>query len=86
VDYTSFHTLNDGNLQWVMRVLLRAHELEKDERYLTAAKKLGSFLLKAQLPEPQPAWAQQYNFAMEPVWARKFEPPAVSSVESVGAM
>ena len=85
-DYTSFHTLNDGNLQWVMRVLLRAHELEKDERYLTAAKKLGSFLLKAQLPEPQPAWAQQYNFAMEPVWARKFEPPAVSSVESVGAM
>lgn len=86
VDYTPFHTLNDGNLEWVMRLLLRAHELEKDERYIAAARKLGGFLIRAQLPDPQPGWAQQYNFAMEPVWARKFEPPAVSSIESVGAM
>ena len=86
VDYTRFYTLNDGNLLWVMRVLLRAHELEKDERYLAAAKKLGGFFLLAQLPDPQPAWAQQYNQEMIPVWARKFEPPAVSSVESVSAI
>jgi hypothetical protein len=38
--------------------------------------------LLAQMPEPQPAWAQQYNFEMQPVWARKFEPPAVSGGES----
>ena len=86
VDYTSFHTLNDGNLEWVMRLLLRAHELEKDERYLAAARKLGGFFILAQFPEPQPGWAQQYDFNMVPVWARKFEPPAVSSIESVGAM
>lgn len=86
VDYTRFYTLNDGNLLAVMRLLLRAHELDKDDRYLAAAKKLGDFLLLAQLPEPQPAWAQQYNEEMIPVWARKFEPPAVSSIESASAI
>ena len=40
------------------------------------------FLLLAQLPEPQPGWAQQYNIEMEPEWARKFEPPAVTGGES----
>ena len=34
------------------------------------------------MPQPQPAWAQQYNFQMQPVWARKFEPPAVAGRES----
>lgn len=86
VDYTRFYTLNDGNLLSVMRVLLRAHTLEKDARFLDAARKLGRFLLLAQLPEPQPAWAQQYDDEMIPVWARKFEPPAVSSIESATAI
>lgn len=57
-----------------------------DERLLAAAKRAGDFLLLAQLPEPQAAWAQQYNRDMEPVWARKFEPPAVCSLESLGAL
>lgn len=82
VDYTGYYTLNDGNMLEVVRLLLRAYELEKDEQYLKAAKKAGDFLLLACLPEPQPAWAQQYNRDMEPVWARKFEPPAISSLES----
>ncbi len=86
IDYTPFYTLNDGNLLNVMRLLIRAHELEQNERYLKAAKRLGEFLLLAQLPDPQPTWAQQYNFAMEPAWARKFEPPAACSLESVSAM
>lgn len=38
------------------------------------------------MPEPQPAWAQQYNWDMEPVWARKFEPPAISGGESQQAI
>jgi Pectic acid lyase len=86
VDYTGFYTLNDGNLLRVMHLLLRAYELDKNESYLAAARRLGDFLLLAQLPEPQPAWAQQYNRDMEPVWARKFEPPAVSSLESATAI
>jgi hypothetical protein len=54
----------------------------KDDRYLQALKKLGDFLVIAQMPEPQPGWAQQYNYDMQPIWARKFEPPGVSGDES----
>jgi hypothetical protein len=86
VKYTGWYTLNDGNLQQVAKVLFRAYELEKDERYLAALKKLGEFFLLAQMPEPQPVWAQQYDRDMHPVWARKFEPPSVTGNESVGAM
>ena len=35
---------------------------------------------------PQPAWAQQYNAKMQPAWARKFEPPAVTGGESQGVL
>ena len=38
------------------------------------------------MPDPQPAWAQQYDADMHPAWARKFEPPAVTGGESQGAM
>lgn len=86
VKYTAFYTLNDDNLQQIAKVLFRAYELEKDERYLAALKKLGEFFLLAQMPEPQPVWAQQYDRDMHPVWARKFEPPSVTGYESIGAM
>jgi len=86
VDYTGFYTLNDNNLAAAIELMLRAYELEKDERYLNAAKKTGEFLLLARLPDPQPVWAQQYNREMEPVWARKFEPPAACTVETLGAL
>jgi hypothetical protein len=85
-DYKHYYTLNDGVFLHTIRLLLRARELEKDERFLSAAQKAGDFLLLAQLPEPHPIWAQQYNLQMEPAWARKFEPPAACSRESLGAM
>ncbi len=84
--YTSYATLNDNNLRSVCDVLHRAHEVTGEERYLTAMKKLGDFLLLAQCPEPQPGWAQQYDAEMRPAWARKFEPPSISSSESLGAL
>ncbi|MCA1962779.1 MAG: pectate lyase [Prosthecobacter sp.] len=86
VKYISFYTLNDGNHQRAIELLLRAHELTGEARYLAAAQKGGDFLILAQMPDPQPAWAQQYNHAMEPVWARKFEPPCVTGGESISAM
>ncbi|OYW78018.1 MAG: hypothetical protein B7Z37_01385 [Verrucomicrobia bacterium 12-59-8] len=86
VKYTGFYTLNDNNLEQIAKVLFRAYELEKDERYLDALKKLGEFFLLARMPEPQPVWAQQYDRDMHPVWARKFEPPSVTGNESIGAM
>lgn len=83
--YTGFHTLNDGNLQKLVELMLRAHQLTGEDRFLESAKRCGDFLLLAQFEGPQPAWAQQYNAKMVPVWARKFEPPALSSTESLGA-
>lgn len=83
--YQGFHTLNDGNLQKLVDLMLRAHELTGESRYLDSAKRCGNFLLLAQFAGDQAAWAQQYNAEMVPVWARKFEPPALTSTESFGA-
>jgi hypothetical protein len=66
--------------------MLEAHRTYGDERYMKAAKRGGEFMILAQMPEPQPAWAQQYNADMEPAWARRFEPPAVTGGESFGVM
>lgn len=86
VSYAGFYTLNDNTLADVIDTLLEAHRAYSDAKYRTAALKGGNFLLLAQMPEPQPAWAQQYDLDMHPAWARRFEPPAVTGGESFGAM
>ena len=80
------YTLNDNLAPDVMQLLLLADCVYEDPRYLTAARRLADSLLESQLPDPQPAWAQQYNQQMQPIWARKFEMPAVASSESFGVM
>lgn len=85
-DYWWFYTLNDNNHRNLVETLLAVWRARREPRFREAAVRAGEFLLRAQLPEPQPIWAQQYNFAMEPCWARKFEPPAASSLESVGVL
>ena len=90
--YHQFYTLNDNALADVIGVMLLANQVygdtngEEAAKYLRAAERAGDFLILAQLPEPQPAWAQQYDFEMHPCWARKFEPPAISGLESQGAI
>lgn len=86
LNYVPYSTLNDGNLERIAHLLMRGYELEKDERYLAALKKLGDFFILAQMPEPQPVWAQQYDPDMHPAWARKFEPPSVTAYESLGVL
>lgn len=81
-DYWYFYTFNDNNISNVIDTLRLAEEIYGGGRYRAAMIKAGEFILLAQMPEPQPAWAQQYNFQMEPVWARKFEPAAISGGES----
>ena len=85
-NYWDCYTLNDGLAGTVADALIVAHQVYGDARHRAALEKLGDFLILAQMPEPQPAWCQQYNEAMIPVWARKFEPPAVSGWESQDAM
>lgn len=81
-NYWDMYTLNDGLAGNVARVLIEAHEIYGKQQYQVALERLGDFLLLAQLPEPQPAWCQQYSYEMYPIWARKFEPPAVAGRES----
>ncbi len=85
-EYWNEYTLNDGLAGTVTDTLILAHQIYKEPVYLEALTKLGGFLLLAQLPEPQPGWAQQYGAAMFPIWARAFEPPAVSGRESGDAI
>tara|TARA_R110002095_G_scaffold48063_3_gene42782 strand:- start:5945 stop:7399 length:1455 start_codon:yes stop_codon:yes gene_type:complete len=81
-NYWDCYTLNDGLAGYVSDVLIEAYAIYEDQRYRQAVLKLGDFLIQAQLPDPQPAWAQQYSFEMQPIWARKFEPPAVTGGET----
>lgn len=85
-DYWVFYTLNDNAMADTIEMLLLAEKIYHEPRYRQAALRGGEFFTNAQMPEPQPAWAQQYNFDMQPVWARKFEPPAVSGGESQGVI
>lgn len=84
------YTLNDQSHRDLVGMLFEATQIygpdEPGPRCRAAAIRGGEFLLAAQLPEPQPGWAQQYDFAMHPAWARKFEPPAVTGGESQGAL
>jgi PelA/Pel-15E family pectate lyase len=84
VRYQGHYTFNDNAIRDIILTLLEAHRTYGKPAYLDAARKGGDFILLAQMPEPQPVWAQQYNRDMEPAWARKFEPPSVASGESAG--
>jgi hypothetical protein len=81
-DWRGVYYLNDDVAGDMLRTMLEAWKTYGDDRYLQSARRTGDFLLLAQMPDPQPAWAQQYDARMHPVWDRKFEPPAISGQES----
>lgn len=81
-NYWDMYTLNDGLAGTVTDVLIEAHAIYDDPKYRDALTRLGDFLILAQMPDPQPAWAQQYNYQMQPIWARRFEPAAITGGES----
>lgn len=84
-DYQKHYTLNDNTLADAIDTMLEAARVYRDPRYLESAERGGRFLLLAQMPDPQPAWAAQYDSNMHPAWARVFEPPSVTGGESEGA-
>jgi len=86
VNYAGYYTLNDNAQADVIATLFEAADIYSDARYSDSAKRGGDFLILAQMPKPQPAWAQQYNAQMQPAWARKFEPPSITGGESQGAI
>ncbi|MEO1526827.1 MAG: pectate lyase [Planctomycetota bacterium] len=81
-NYWDMYTLNDNVCGYVADTLIEAHWIYRSPMLLESIKKLGDFLVLAQMPKPQRGWAQQYNYDMQPIWARKFEPPGVSGDET----
>ncbi|MEA1950485.1 MAG: pectate lyase [Planctomycetota bacterium] len=84
--YSSHYTFNDNTICDTLDVMLEAARIYGDQKYRQAALRCGEFILLAQMPLPQPAWAQQYDAHMHPAWARKFEPPSITGGESQGVM
>ncbi len=85
-DFTGCYVTNDDMHATMIRTLLMAGAAYKEARYNDAAKRAGEFLLVARMPDPQPAWAQQYDAQMQPSWSRAFECPAISGRESQAIM
>jgi PelA/Pel-15E family pectate lyase len=85
-DYQNHYTFNDNTDVDAIDMMLEAARVYGDGRYRQSAEKGGQFILLAQMPDPQPAWAQQYDAEMHPAWARVFEPPSVTGGESQGVM
>ena len=85
-NYRNHYTFNDNTISDGIDMMLEAGAIYNDARYTASAKKGGDFILLAQMPEPQPAWAQQYDADMHPAWARVFEPPSVTGGESQGVI
>jgi PelA/Pel-15E family pectate lyase len=86
VNYADYYTLNDNTLSDVIDTMLLAERIYGNAAYRDAALRAGEFLLLAQMPDPQPGWAQQYDRDMHPAWARKFEPPGLTGSESAGVV
>ena len=86
LDYRSYYTFNDNTIADMITTMFLAARIYDEPRYSAAAERAGDFIIAAQMPSPQPAWSQQYDATMQPAWARKFEPPAVTGGESQGVM
>jgi PelA/Pel-15E family pectate lyase len=80
------YTFNDDVIINMIDVMLEAARIYNEPRYKASAEKAGDFIILAQIPDPQPAWAQQYDAQMHPAWARSCEPPAVTGRESISVM
>lgn len=85
-DYWVYYTLNDNLMSDVMDTLTLAVQTYENNNYLQSLLNAGDFLLLAQMPNPQPGWCQQYDYDMQPAWARKFEPAAITGSESQSVM
>lgn len=84
--YSDYYTFNDNAIADMITTMFEAATTYNSTRYRAAAEEAGNFILLAQMPDPQPAWAQQYDSQMHPAWARRFEPPAITGGESQGVM
>lgn len=87
-EYWDDPTLNDNLATAFVEMLVWARDLypAQSATYQAMLTAYGAFLRRAQMPSPQPAWAQQYDDQMRPRWARAWEAPAIAGQESQDTM
>jgi PelA/Pel-15E family pectate lyase len=95
-DYSREITFNDGNFEGILKLLKSINDNDTlysfiDENLYKKLEKVYykgiDCILKTQIIDngKLTAWAQQYNEeTLQPVWARKFEPPGICNGESTG--
>ena len=76
-NYHDYATFNDEGINDCVRVMIEADRYYSNAQIRDSLFQAARFIMRSQLPPPQPGWAQQYNEYMQPAWARSFEPPAV---------
>jgi PelA/Pel-15E family pectate lyase len=84
--YYAHYTFNDNAHRDLVVTLIDAWHRTGNTTYRDAARRAADYLILAQLPEPQPLWAQQYDENLQPAWARAFEPPSITTGESAGVI
>jgi len=77
--YHNNYTFNDNSINDCIRVMIEAHKHYGKKKYLDSARRGGDFMILSQGKPPQAGWAQQYDLALKPSWARSFEPPGICS-------
>ena len=82
--YGAYPTYNDNTMSDCVRTMLMAYKVYGKPEYLASVKRCLEFYLRSQQPDPQGAWAQQYDREVKPAWARRFEPPSITGGESCG--
>ena len=68
--------LNDACTYDCIDTMILLYHMTSDKRYTDALKRVGQWLLDAQLDGPMYGWADCYDKDNNPEWAREFEPPA----------
>ncbi len=84
--YYGHYTFNDNAHRDLLLTLIDAWHRTGNDTYRAAALRAADYLILAQLPQPQPLWAQQYDENLQPAWARAFEPPSITTSESAGVI
>ncbi len=84
--YSRYITINDDAMQDVIRTLILCYHTFDDQRYYDAALRGADCLLASQGTGKQAGWPQQWQVNGEPAPARRFEPVALTTAETVGVL
>ncbi len=78
-NYPGGGELNDAATNNAIDSMVLMYHLTHDRRYVEAVRRVGQWLLDAQLKGSMRGWSDQYDQDNDPVMAREFEPRACSS-------